>query len=110
MSRAGSTNGLAPVVAKLRRERHPRLEFIAAEKRQIPGGCLDRRAGLEINTGPDWCDARATMHGRREGRMEASVRARSSRGVSRLEGPCRHGLNWTAEAIASLPGMAELNT
>jgi pyridoxine 5-phosphate synthase len=107
---AGHHVTLAPAVAKLRDAGIRVSLFIAAEPRQIQAAVAIGAPVIEIHTGA-WCDALAEGH--------ASIaqaeweRIRHGAGLARrlgLEVHAGHGLNFaTAEAIAALPEIAELN-
>jgi len=103
-------NLLAPVVAELVDAGIHVSLFIAAERRQIEAASRLRAPAIEIHVGA-WCDALA------EGRTddaEAEWRciregANLARGLG-LEVHAGHGLNYeTAETIAALPEIVELN-
>jgi pyridoxine 5-phosphate synthase len=101
---------LAPVVAKLVGAGIRVSLFIAADPAQIETAARLRSPVIEIHTGA-WCDALAG--GRREPaqaeweRIESGARLARSLG---LEVHAGHGLNYaTAETIAALPEIVELN-
>jgi len=103
-------NTLAPVIAKLVDAGIHVSLFIAAERRQIEAASRLRAPAIEIHVGA-WCDALA------QGRMddaEAEWRcikdgAKLAHGLG-LEVHAGHGLNYqTAETIAALPEIVELN-
>jgi pyridoxine 5-phosphate synthase len=107
---AGQQAALAPVVARLGAAGIRVSLFIAADARQIESATRIRAPVVEIHTGT-WCDALA------DERMEAAetewlrirdgVRLAKSAG---LEVHAGHGLDFaTAEAIAALPEIVELN-
>jgi pyridoxine 5-phosphate synthase len=107
---AGQPAALAPVVARLGEAGIRVSLFIAADPRQIESATRIRAPVVEIHTGA-WCDALA------DERMEAAetewlrirdgARLASSAG---LEVHAGHGLDFaTAEAIAALPEIVELN-
>ena len=107
---AGQHNSLASAVARLREAGIRVSLFIAAEPRQIQAAVAVGAPVIEIHTGA-WCDALA------DGRMSAAQaewqRIRHGAQLARslgLEVHAGHGLNYeTAEAIAALPEIAELN-
>jgi pyridoxine 5-phosphate synthase len=107
---AGQHNVLAPAVARLREAGIRVSMFIAAEPRQIQAAVAIGAPVIEIHTGA-WCDALADK------RMSAAQaeweRIRHGAQLARrlgLEVHAGHGLNFeTAEAIAALPEVAELN-
>ena len=106
----GQHNSLVPAVAKLRQAGIRVSLFIAAEPRQIEAAVSVGAPVIEIHTGA-WCDALA------EDQMEAAeaewLRICEGAKLARqagLEVHAGHGLNFeTAEAIAALPEIAELN-
>src|SRR5215510_3804935 len=106
----GQHNALAPVIATLVEAGIRVSLFIAAAPAQIEMAARLRSPVIEIHTGA-WCDAVA------EGRLAdaevefARIRdgARIAAGLG-LEVHAGHGLNYeTAEAIAALPEVVELN-
>ena len=107
---AGQHNALAAAVAKLREAGIRVSLFIAAEPRQIQAAVAIGAPVIEIHTGA-WCDALADK------RMSAAEaewqRIRHGAQLARrlgLEVHAGHGLNFaTAEAIAALPEIVELN-
>jgi pyridoxine 5-phosphate synthase len=107
---AGQHDALAPAVAKLREAGIRVSMFIAAEPRQIQAALAIGAPVIEIHTGA-WCDALADR------RMSAAQaeweRIRHGAQLARrlgLEVHAGHGLNFeTAEAIAALPEIVELN-
>ncbi len=107
---AGQRAALVPRIAKLRDAGIRVSLFIAAEPRQIEAAAAVGAPVIEIHTGA-WCDALA------EERMEAAeaewLRIRDGATLARqagLEVHAGHGLNFeTAEAIAALPEIVELN-
>jgi pyridoxine 5-phosphate synthase len=107
---AGQRAQLAPAVAKLRDGGIRVSLFIAADPAQIEAAVAVGAPVIEIHTGA-WCDALA------EGRMAAGQaeweRIREGAGLARrlgLEVHAGHGLNYeTAETIAALPEVVELN-
>ena len=107
---AGQHNALAGAVAKLREAGIRVSLFIAAEPRQIQAAVAIGAPVIEIHTGA-WCDALADK------RMSAAEaewqRIRHGAQLARrlgLDVHAGHGLNFaTAEAIAALPEIVELN-
>jgi pyridoxine 5-phosphate synthase len=107
---AGQRAALVPRIAKLRDAGIRVSLFIAAEPRQIEAAAAVGAPVIEIHTGA-WCDALA------EDRMEAAeaewLRIVEGGRLARqagLEVHAGHGLNFeTAEAIAALPDIVELN-
>ena len=106
---AGQREQLAPAVAQLRGAGIRVSLFIAADPAQIAAAAAVGAPVIEIHTGA-WCDALA------EGRAAAQAEwqriedgARLARGLG-LEVHAGHGLNYaTAETIAALPEVVELN-
>jgi pyridoxine 5-phosphate synthase len=107
---AGQHNALAPVVAKLKDAGIRVSLFIAAEPRQIQASVAIGAPVIEIHTGA-WCDALADD---RPSAAQAEWQrilhgAQLARRLG-LEVHAGHGLNFeTAEAIAALPEIVELN-
>ncbi len=107
---AGQRNALAPAVARLRDAGIRVSLFIAAEPRQIEAAVSVGAPVIEIHTGA-WCDALA------DDQMEAAeaewlriVEGAKIAQQAGLEVHAGHGLNFeTAEAIAALPQVVELN-
>ena len=107
---AGQHNALAGAVAKLREAGIRVSLFIAAEPRQIQAAVAIGAPVIEIHTGA-WCDALADK------RMSAAEaewqRIRHGAQLARrlgLEVHAGHGLDFqTAETIAALPEIVELN-
>jgi pyridoxine 5-phosphate synthase len=107
---AGQHNALAPAVARLREAGIRVSMFIAAEPRQIQAALAIGAPVIEIHTGA-WCDALAD---KRMSTAQAEwERIRHGAQLARrlgLEVHAGHGLNFeTAEAIAALPEIVELN-
>src|SRR5712671_4912613 len=101
---------LAPAVAALRQAGIRVSLFIAPEPAQIEAAVALGAPVIEIHTGA-WCDA---MAGGRTAAADAEWgRIRSGAALARrhgLEVHAGHGLNYvTAEAIAALPEVVELN-
>jgi pyridoxine 5-phosphate synthase len=107
---AGQHNTLAPAIRRLHDAGIRVSLFIAADTAQIEAAARLHAPVVEIHTGA-WCDALA------EGRVDAAQAEwqRLCQGVklaatAGLEVHAGHGLNYqTAEAIAALPDLAELN-
>jgi pyridoxine 5-phosphate synthase len=103
-------DALAPAVAKLRDARIRVSLFIAAEPRQIEAATRIGAPAIEIHTGA-WCDAlgegqekKATAEWER---IRVGARLAHAAG---LEVHAGHGLAFaTAETIATLPEVVELN-
>ena len=107
---AGQHNTLASVVAKLSDAGIRVSLFIAAEPRQIQAAVAIGAPVIEIHTGA-WCDALAdNRHSTAEAEWQ---RIRHGAQLARrlgLEVHAGHGLDFkTAEAIAALPEIVELN-
>ena len=107
---AGQHNALAPFIARLNDAGIRVSLFIAADPRQIEMAAKLRAPVVEIHTGA-WCDAvveRRTAAADAEWqRIVAGVALARSAG---LEVHAGHGLDYeTAERIATLPELAELN-
>ncbi|MBS0531204.1 MAG: pyridoxine 5'-phosphate synthase [Proteobacteria bacterium] len=106
----GQHNALAPFIAKLNDAGIRVSLFISADERQIEMAAKLRAPVIEIHTGA-WCDA--VMDGHQEKaaaewrRIVAGAAVAKSAG---LEVHAGHGLDYaTAETIAALPEIAELN-
>jgi len=107
---AGQHNSLKPVVAALRDAGVRVSLFIAAQPNQIEAAVAVGAPVIEIHTGA-WCDALA---GGEEALAEDEwerIRAGAERAKGLgLEVHAGHGLNYTtAETIAALPQVVELN-
>jgi len=107
---AGQRAQLAPAVARLLGAGIRVSLFIAADPAQIAAAVAVAAPVIEIHTGA-WCDAlaegRSTAAQAEWERIEAG--ARLARGLG-LEVHAGHGLNYaTAETIAALPEIVELN-
>src|SRR6516225_7408314 len=107
---AGQQAALAPGIAELRQAGIRVSLFIAAEPAQIEAAARLGAPVVEIHTGA-WCDALAD---RRTDEAHAHwLRIRQAAQLARragLEVHAGHGLNFeTAEAIAALPEIVELN-
>jgi pyridoxine 5-phosphate synthase len=107
---AGQQTMLAPLVARLRQVGIRVSLFIAAEPRQIEAAVAIGAPVIEIHTGA-WCDALAA--GRTAAAQTEWQRIRDGAQLAHrlgLEVHAGHGLNFeTAEAIAALPEVVELN-
>jgi pyridoxine 5-phosphate synthase len=107
---AGQHNVLAPVVAKLTEAGIRVSLFIAADPRQIEAAAQVRAPVIEIHVGA-WCDALADGNAAKAAaeweRIRAGARLAHAAG---LEVHAGHGLSFaTAETIAALPQVVELN-
>jgi len=107
---AGQRAQLAPAIATLRAAGIRVSLFIAPEKAQIEAAVALGAPVIEIHTGA-WCDALAD--GRNAAVAAEWNRIRDGAALARqlgLEVHAGHGLNYeTAEAIAALPEIVELN-
>lgn len=107
---AGQHNALAPVVATLSAAGVRVSLFIAADPRQIEAASAVRAPVIEIHTGA-WCDA--VVEGRGDAAETEWQRIRESARLAArlgLEVHAGHGLDYaTAETIAALPEVVELN-
>src|SRR3978361_1601655 len=106
----GQHNALAPFVARLNDAGIRVSLFIAADPQQIEMAARLRAPVIEIHTG-GWCDAVVDGHAARADaewrRIVAGARLARSAG---LEVHAGHGLDYaTAETIAALPEIVELN-
>jgi pyridoxine 5-phosphate synthase len=107
---AGQHNALGPAVARMVGAGIRVSLFIAADPRQIEAAAHVRAPVIEIHTGA-WCDALAAGEDEAAEREWARIRqgARLARSLG-LEVHAGHGLNYaTAETIAALPEIVELN-
>jgi pyridoxine 5-phosphate synthase len=106
----GQHNQLAPAIAKLAGAGIRVSLFIAADPAQIEMAARLRSPVIEIHTGA-WCDALA--EGKRDAAEAEFARIRAGAKLAArlgLEVHAGHGLNYeTAEAIAALPEIVELN-
>jgi pyridoxine 5-phosphate synthase len=107
---AGQHNTLLPLVGELRAAGIRVSLFITAEPSQIEAAVALRAPVIEIHTGT-WCEAVAERQGDRAAaefeRIRAGAKLARGRG---LEVHAGHGLDYvTAETIAALPELAELN-
>jgi pyridoxine 5-phosphate synthase len=107
---AGQHDALAPVVARLKDAGIRVSLFIAAEPRQIQAAVAIGAPVIEIHTGA-WCDAVADN--RASAAQAEWQRIRHGAQLARrlgLEVHAGHGLDFeTAQAIAALPEILELN-
>ncbi|MPZ39822.1 MAG: pyridoxine 5'-phosphate synthase [Rhizobiales bacterium] len=106
----GQHNLLAPIVAKLGGAGIRVSLFIAADPGQIEVAARLRSPVIEIHTGA-WCDALANGQVAAAGAEFARIRDGAKLATNLgLEVHAGHGLNYeTAEAIAALPEIVELN-
>jgi pyridoxine 5-phosphate synthase len=107
---AGQHNALAPVIARFNDAGVRVSLFIAADPRQIEMAAKLRAPVIELHTGA-WCDAiddgDAAKAASEWQRIVAGAALAKSAG---LEVHAGHGLDYaTAEAIAALPEIMELN-
>jgi pyridoxine 5-phosphate synthase len=107
---AGQQAALAPAISELKRAGIRVSLFIAAEPAQIEAAAILGAPVIEIHTGA-WCDALAD-HRTAEAQAQW-LRIREGARLARrggLEVHAGHGLDFaTAEAIAALPEIVELN-
>jgi pyridoxine 5-phosphate synthase len=106
----GQHNALAPFIAKLNDAGIRVSLFIAAEPRQIEMAAKLRAPVIEIHTGA-WCDAVVDGHAAKaEAEWQRIVNGSRLARSAGLEVHAGHGLDYaTAERIASLPEIVELN-
>lgn len=107
---AGQHNHLQPFIARLNDAGIRVSLFIAADPRQIEMAAKLRAPVIEIHTGA-WCDAVVDGHAAKAGsewqRIQAGAKLARAAG---LEVHAGHGLDYaTAETIAALPEIVELN-
>jgi pyridoxine 5-phosphate synthase len=107
---AGQHNTLQPLIAKLGDAGIRVSLFIAADPRQIEMAAKLRAPVIEIHTGA-WCDAVVDGHAAKADaewqRIKAGAKLARAAG---LEVHAGHGLDYaTAETIAALPEIVELN-
>lgn len=107
---AGQQEHLRPVVGRLADAGIRVSMFIAADPRQIEASMAIGAPVIELHTGA-WCDALADGHAeaaeREWQRLVAGAKLAAALG---LEPHAGHGLDYkTAETIAALPEIAELN-
>ena len=107
---AGQRGQLMPLIAGLKQAGIRVSLFIAAQLSQIEAAVLVGAPVIELHTGA-WCDALA--ENRTHDAEREWERIRESAKLARREGlevHAGHGLNFnTAEAIAALPEVVELN-
>src|ERR1700719_2465285 len=106
----GQHNTLKPFIARLNDAGIRVSLFIAAEPRQIEMAAQLRAPVIEIHTGA-WCDAVVDGHAAKAEAEWQRIVAGAALGRSMgLEVHAGHGLDYgTAETIAALPEIAELN-
>jgi pyridoxine 5-phosphate synthase len=107
---AGQRETLRPAVGELARAGIRVSLFIAAEPAQIEAAVAVGAPVIEIHTGA-WCDALAAGHAAAAAtEFERIVRGAAMARNAGLEVHAGHGLDFiTAERIAELPQIAELN-
>jgi pyridoxine 5-phosphate synthase len=107
---AGQHNVLGPFIARLNDAGIRVSLFIAADLRQIEMAAKLRAPVIEIHTGA-WCDAVVDGHAARaEAEWRRIVDGAALARAAGLEVHAGHGLDYqTAETIAGLPEIAELN-
>jgi len=107
---AGQHNHLAPFVAKFNDAGIRVSLFIAADRRQFEAAARVRAPVVEIHTGA-WCEALAEDNKTAaESEWQRIVEGAAFAKSLGLEVHAGHGLDYaSAEAIASLPQIAELN-
>ena len=107
---AGHHNVLAPFIAKLGDAGIRVSLFIAADPRQIEAAARLKAPVIEIHTGA-WCDAVADGHAvKAESEWQRIVAGAKLARSAGLEVHAGHGLDYsTAETIAALPEIVELN-
>ncbi len=106
----GQHNTLRPFIARLNDAGVRVSLFIAADPRQIEMAAKLRAPVIEIHTGA-WCDAVVDGHAdKAEVEWQRIVAGSALARSAGLEVHAGHGLDYaTAEKIAGLPGIAELN-
>jgi pyridoxine 5-phosphate synthase len=106
----GQHNALAPFIAKLNDAGIRVSLFISADARQIEMAAKLRAPVIEIHTGA-WCDAVIDGHTEKaEAEWRRIVAGAALAKSAGLEVHAGHGLDYaTAETIAALPEIAELN-
>jgi pyridoxine 5-phosphate synthase len=106
----GQHNALAPFIAKLNDAGIRVSLFIGAEPRQIEMAARLRAPVIEIHTGA-WCDAVVDGHtAKADAEWQRIVAGAALARSAGLEVHAGHGLDYeTAEKIAGLPEIAELN-
>ena len=107
---AGQRAQLAPMIDELRGAGIRVSLFIAADPAQIETAAALRAPVIELHTGA-WCDALADGHADRAAAEWSRIVAGAALGAKLgLEVHAGHGLAFdTAERIAALPAIAELN-
>jgi pyridoxine 5-phosphate synthase len=106
----GQHNALRPFIAQLNDAGVRVSLFIAADPRQIEMAAKLRAPVIEIHTGA-WCDAVIDGHAAKaEAEWQRIVAGAALASSAGLEVHAGHGLDYaTAERIAALPQIAELN-
>src|SRR6201992_1397975 len=106
----GQHNILKPFIAQLNDAGIRVSLFIAADPRQIEMAAKLRAPVIEIHTGA-WCDAVVDGHtAKADAEWQRIVRGAALARTAGLEVHAGHGLDYrTAETIAALPEIAELN-
>ena len=106
----GQHNALAPFIARLNDAGIRVSLFIAADPQQIEMAARLRAPVIEIHTG-GWCDAVVDGHtAKAEAEWQRIVAGAALARAAGLEVHAGHGLDYqTAETIAALPEIAELN-
>src|SRR5213592_3418491 len=106
----GQHNALAPVIARLSDAGIRVSLFIAADPAQIEMAAQLRAPVIEIHTGA-WCDAVVDGHAdKAEAEWKRIVAGAKLARSAGLEVHAGHGLDYaTAETIAALPEIVELN-
>jgi pyridoxine 5-phosphate synthase len=106
----GQHNTLKPFIARLNDAGIRVSLFIAADPRQIEMAAQLRAPVIEIHTGA-WCDAVEDGHAdKAEAEWQRIVNGAALARSAGLEVHAGHGLDYqTAETIAGLPEIAELN-
>jgi pyridoxine 5-phosphate synthase len=106
----GQHNTLLPFIARLNDAGIRVSLFISAEPRQIEMAAKLRAPVIEIHTGA-WCDAVADGHAAKaDAEWQRIVKGVALARSAGLEVHAGHGLDYqTAETIAGLPEIAELN-
>ena len=106
----GQHNALAPFIARLNDAGIRVSLFIAADPAQIEMAAKLRAPVIEIHTGA-WCDAVVDGHlDKAESEWKRIVAGAALARAAGLEVHAGHGLDYaTAERIAALPEIAELN-
>ncbi|MBA2399762.1 MAG: pyridoxine 5'-phosphate synthase [Bradyrhizobium sp.] len=106
----GQHNALAPFIARLNDAGIRVSLFISADPQQIEMAARLRAPVIEIHTG-GWCDALVDGHAAKaEAEWQRIVEGAKLAHAAGLEVHAGHGLDYqTAETIAALPELAELN-